>query len=160
MNTQTETTPFTYTLNCRRIARTPGITSPEELAVVQPLLEHGGPIPMHDPYWVELDHHSGWSCFCLNQGRKRLTMNMIVWDETQASQLWSRMEAVLYLSPRDQFDPDRYESARPVPPAVTPWRATLTYPILMHPDWSVSELSWIEAFQRIYAEALLAKVTA
>ena len=156
----TTTTNMHLTLNCRHIARTSAITSPEELAAVQPLLERGGPIPTRDPYWVDLERKAGWASFCLNHGAVRLTMNVIVWDETIASELWAGLEFIWYRKAFGQFGADLDESAWPVPPALTPWLATLTYPILAHPDWSVSELRWIGAFERIYAEALLAKITA
>lgn len=90
----TTTTLLHLTLNTGHIARTSGITPPEELAAVQPLLERGGPIPTRDPYWVDLERKAGWASFCLNHGTVRLTMNVIVWDETIASELRSGVHLV------------------------------------------------------------------
>ena len=57
----TTTTLLHLTLNTGHLVHTTGLTPPEELAAVQPLLEHGGPIPTRDPYWVELNRQPGWA---------------------------------------------------------------------------------------------------
>ena len=51
-------------------------------------------------------------------------------------------------------------NACPAQPVTAPWLATLLFPSLALPERSVSELLWIGAFERIYAEALLANAAA
>lgn len=156
---QTTTTLLHLTLNTGHIACTSGITPSEELAAVQPLLKHGGPVPTRDPYWVELNRQPGWASFCLYRGEVPLTLNVLAWEDAAAREAWAGLEFI-YLQLSDQFSGAMAASACPAQPTSTPWLATLIFPGRALPERSESELLWIGAFERIYAEALLAEVAA
>ncbi len=93
MNTQIETTPLTHlTLNTGHIACTSGITPPEELAAVQPLLKHGGPISTRYPYWVELVRAPGCASFAICCGAMPVTLNVLVWEDSSGPAAWAAAE--------------------------------------------------------------------
>lgn len=154
---QTTTTLLHLTLNTGHIARTSGITPPEELAAVQPLLERGGPIPTRDPFWVGLDRQRGCASFCLQHRKLPVTMNLLAWEAAAARQAWPEIE--FFYQELDDLCPGAVATrACPARPKTTPWLATLILPTLGHTGQTLDELAWVAAFERIYAEALLAEV--
>lgn len=155
----TTTTLLHLTLNTGHIARTSGITPSAELAAVQSLLERGGPIPTHDPYWVELYRHSGWASFCIYRGELPLTFNVLAWEDAAAPKAWTELES-LHLQLSDQFPGAMAARACPARPTTTPWLATVLLPSLPLLGSSAGDLRWIGAFERIYAEGLLGDVAA
>ncbi|KAF0178512.1 MAG: hypothetical protein FD161_1817 [Limisphaerales bacterium] len=156
---QTTATLLHLTLNTGHMVHTSGITPPEELAAVQSLLAHGGPTPTRDPYWVELNRQPGWASFCVYRGEVPLSLNVLAWEDVAAPEAWAGLEFI-YLNLSDQFSEAMAARACPARPTTTPWLATMLFPSLALPGRSVSELIWITAFERIYAETLLAEVAA
>jgi hypothetical protein len=60
---QTTASLLHLTLNTGHRALTAGLTPPEELAAVRPLLQRGGPIPTRPPYRVDLNRPPGVPAF-------------------------------------------------------------------------------------------------
>lgn len=156
---QSTTTLLHLTLNTGHIARTSGITPSAELAAVQSLLERGGPIPTRDPFWVGLDPRRGCASFCLYHRKLPLTMNLVAWEDTAARQAWPEIE-FFYQKLDDLSAGTGATRACPARPKATPWLATLILPTLALTGQTLDEMAWVAAFERIYAEALLAKVAA
>jgi len=151
-------TPLLHlTLNTGHIARTSGITPPEELAAVQTLLKRGGPIPGRHPFRVNLDRQRGSASFCLQHRKLPVTMNLLAWDEATAHEAWPEIE-FFYRDLADLCPGAVATRTCPARPKTTPWLATLVLPSLYHVAQSPDELGWVGAFERIYAEALLADV--
>lgn len=145
------------TLNTGHVARTSGITPPEELAAVQALLKRGGPIPNHAPFRVGLDRQRGSASFCLSHHKLTVTMNLVAWDDAVAREGWPEIE-FFYRDLADLCPGAVATRACPARPKTTPWLATLILPSLYHVAQSPEELTWVAAFGRSYAEALLADV--
>jgi len=143
------------TLNTGHVAITPGITPPGELAAIQTLLKHGGPIPNRAPFRLNLDRQRGLASFCLQHRKLPVTMNLVAWEDAAARQAWPEIEFV-YRNLADQWPGAVATRACPARPKATPWLATLVLPSLYHVAQSPEELAWVAAFERIYAEALLA----
>lgn len=145
------------TLNTGHVARTSGIIPPEALAAVQALLKRGGTIPNRNPFRVHLDRQRGCASFCLHHRNLPVTMNLVAWEDAVAREAWPEIEFFY----RDLADlcPDAVATrACPARPKVTPWLTTLILPSLYHVAQSPDELTWVAAFGRSYAEALLADV--
>ncbi len=152
----TTTAPLLHlTLNTGHLARTSGITAPEELAAVRPLLERGGPIPTRPPYHMDLHRLPGCASFCIYCREVPITLNILAWDPAAALSAWSEIERV-YLNLSDRLGGAMAARACPAQPTSTPWLATLLLPTLALPGRTANELLWIGAFERVYAEALLA----
>jgi len=145
------------TLNSGHIARTSGVTPPEELAAVHALLKRGGPIPTHAPFRVNLDRQRGSASFCLYHRTLAVTMNLLAWDAPTAREAWPEIE-FFYRELADLCPGAVATRACPARPKTTPWLATLILPSLHHVGQSPDELAWVATFERIYAEALLADV--
>ena len=96
--------------------------------------------------------------FCLYRGEVPLTLNVLAWEGAAAPEAWAGLESI-YLQLSDQFSRAMAASACPAQPTSIPWLATLLFPSLALRERSVNELRWIAAFERIYAEALLANIT-
>lgn len=143
------------TLNTGNIAHTSGITPPEELAAVQALLKRGGPIPNRAPFRVGLDRLRGSASFCLYHRKLTVTMNLVAWDDAVAHEAWPEIE-FFYRDLADLWPGAVATRGCPPRPKTTPWLATLILPSLDHVGQSPEELAWVAAFERIYAEALLA----
>lgn len=145
------------TLNSGHIACTPGITPPEHLALVQPLLKSGGPIPTHPPFRVSLDRQPGCASFSLLHRKLPVTMNLVAWEDAAAREAWPEIE--FFYHELAALCPGAVATrACPARPKTTPWLATLILPSLHHVAQSPEELAWVATFERIYAEALLADV--
>ena len=145
------------TLNTGHIARTSGVTPPEELAAVHALLKRGGPIPTHAPFRVNLDRQHGSASFCLAHRKLTVTMNLVAWDDATAREAWPEIE-FFYRELADLCPGAVATRACPTRPKTTPWLATLILPSLHHVAQSPEELAWVATFERIYAEALLVDV--
>jgi hypothetical protein len=145
------------TLNSGHIACTPGITPPEHLALVQPLLKRGGPIPNRAPFRVSLDPQRGSASFCLYHRKLTVTMSLLAWEDAAARAAWPEIE-FFYQELEDLCPGAVATRACPARPRTTPWLTTLILPSLYHVGQSPDELAWVATFERSYAEALLADV--
>ena len=145
------------TLNTGHIACTPGLTPPGNLALVQPLLKRGGPIPTRAPFRVGLDRQRGSASFCLYHRKLTVTMNLLAWEDAAVREAWPEIE--FFYREIDDLCPGAVATrACPPRPKTTPWLATLIFPSLDHIGQTLDDLDWVAAFERSYAEALLADV--
>lgn len=145
------------TLNTGDVAHTSGVTSPEELAAVQALLKRGGPIPKRAPFRVGLDRLRGSASFCLYHRKLTVTMNLVAWEDAAAREAWPEIE--FFYHELDDLCPGAVATrACPARPKTTPWLATLILPSLHHVAQCPEGLAWVAAFERTYAETLLADV--
>ncbi|MEN9576557.1 MAG: hypothetical protein RL514_4412 [Verrucomicrobiota bacterium] len=145
------------TLNTGHVASTPGLTPPEELAAVHALLKRGGPISNRAPFRVNLDRQRGSASFCLFHRKLTETMNLVAWEDAAARAAWPEIE-FFYQELADLCPGAVATRACPPRPKTTPWSATLILPSLHHVGQSPEELAWVAAFERSFAEALLADV--
>ena len=142
-----------YTLNTGHSNDSPrsGV-GPEAIAVLRPLVEHGGPIPNCAPFRVTIDHGAGSAVFTVWRAQEPIVTCALAWTAEGESEAWPAIEK-LYLDTSDRF-PELLAPARVAEkPASLPWLAVVLLPSLLHQR--ADDVGWLGDFERCMAWTVL-----
>ena len=141
------------TVNTGDMEHFDGVTPADQLELVRPLIDGGGPIPNRRPYRVVLIREEGAVAFSIYRGDVPITLNLLVWTP-QAVRYWETIEDHYQLL-SDNFPGLMDTREIPQRPEKLPWLATVLLPTCV---FAGSDIFWIAAFERIFAEAQLEAV--
>ena len=144
-----------YTLNTGHAVASPrsGVCR-EAIEALQPLAEHGGPIPGCAPFRVTVAHGTGSAVFTVWRGAEPVVTCGLAWTTEGEAEAWPAIEK-LYLDLSDH-DPELLAPAKEAEqPASLPWLAVVVLPFIL--NQSRDDVGWLGDFERCMAWTILAE---
>ena len=126
----------------------------EAIEVLQPLIDHGGPIPGRAPFRVNVAHGAGSAVFTVWRATKPIVNCALAWTVKGEAEVWPAIER-LYLNVSDKHPELAAPGKHAEKPAALPWLAVVALPYIV--NQRLDDVYWLGDFERSMAWTILAR---